>query len=214
MQVPASPIPMSLTIDSMPVPAEKVEASVAPDLATPTDVIQPTSRFAMTCVAVLGMAAVLGLGWTVADTQDTPVARGIAIGEGPSSDPDRRDGRLIVNSIVPMTAAGAQGAVSRFDVVAELAAALSDLPPAQRITVTATKDYAADFDRLKRGDGSRIEMRTTRFTQERSAVSYFHDEDATAARRIAERIAADTIDLRGLEPSPPPGTVDVSLVGG
>ena len=59
-----------------------------------------------------------------------------------------------------------------------------------------------------------FELRASRFSLPNPTVMFFHPEDAAAAGRVSERLGAEMLDLTGLLPSPPAGTLEVHLANG
>lgn len=55
------------------------------------------------------------------------------------------------------------------------------------------------------------EFRLTPFVVAESAVHYFDNRDAAAAERIANRVGAEAVDLSGIKPTPPLGTIAVYI---
>ena len=88
-----------------------------------------------------------------------------------------------------------------------LAGVIGDLGPDYDVRVIATSGTA-------RPEGATFATRSSRFAMQASTVSFFHSEDEAAATRLSERIDAEVLDLTGLRPSPPPGTIDVHLAEG
>ena len=88
-----------------------------------------------------------------------------------------------------------------------LAGVIGDLGPDYDVRVIATSGTA-------RPEGATFATRSSRFAMQASTVSFFHSEDEAAAIRLSERIDAEVLDLTGLRPSPPPGTIDVHLAEG
>ena len=88
---------------------------------------------------------------------------------------------------------------------------LDDLGSGYEVRVVSGSD-------VPRGSGGPetppFELRASRFSLPNPTVMFFHPEDAAAAGRVSERLGAEMLDLTGLLPSPPAGTLEVHLANG
>ncbi len=91
-----------------------------------------------------------------------------------------------------------------------LTRAVADLGAGYTVRIVAAADAAPPVDA---GAGS-FDLRLSRFSSSNTAVAFFHAEDAAAAGRVSERLGAESLDLTGLAPSPPSGTIEIRLTGG
>ena len=95
-----------------------------------------------------------------------------------------------------------------------LASVLREFATDYQITVITTANLLNSIAEMNHAEGSSVAVRTTTFITPRPVVAYFHAADAAAAVRFSAKIEGDAMDLRGLLPSPPAGTLEVLIAGG
>ncbi len=93
-----------------------------------------------------------------------------------------------------------------------LAASLEEMAVTNSITVVTSQRQAEALDSLDRAQPA-ASVRVTPFALDRSTVSFYHADDAGAAERMAMQLDGETMDLTGLLPTPPAGTLSVYLAG-
>ena len=81
---------------------------------------------------------------------------------------------------------------------------MNSLAPRYKLHIVTTKSV----------DSQAFEVRHTRFALPANMVVFFHPDDADAAERISAQLDADTLNLTGLIPSPPAGTLEIHLADG
>lgn len=115
-------------------------------------------------------------------------------------------------SPIAATAKPDPDAASTLTGIETLAASLEEIALTNSVTIVASArqaDVLADLDRAK----AAASVRVTPFELDRSTVSFYHPGDADAAMRLASRLDGETMDLTGLLPTPPDGTLSVHLAG-
>ena len=96
-----------------------------------------------------------------------------------------------------------------------LSRVLDDLGAGYDVRIVTTAKAASEPAGSSDAAGSPpLERRASRFSLPDPTVIFFHPEDAAAAGRVSERLGAETLDLTGLLPSPPAGTLEVHLTNG
>ncbi|WP_171054528.1 hypothetical protein [Roseovarius arcticus] len=94
-----------------------------------------------------------------------------------------------------------------------LASALKEFSNDYQITIVTNANRANSIAQLNYADGPAVKVRTTTFETPRPVVAYFHAADTAAAVRFSTRIEGEAMDLQGMLPSPPTGTLEVFLAG-
>lgn len=103
-------------------------------------------------------------------------------------------------------------AIASLSGIDALAASLEELALTNSITVVTSLRQVEALDSLDRTKAAAT-VRMTPFELDRATVSFYHPDDAGAAARLAASLDGETMDLTGLLPTPPAGTLSVYLAG-
>ncbi|MEM9013106.1 MAG: hypothetical protein AAGE18_17940 [Pseudomonadota bacterium] len=194
-----------------PKPVEPEVDAIPPDAAepamTPAVAAAAGSRWGIFAqgqvprLALFAAGVVAGVGVTLLLSGDPdPVAVAVAPAPAPLEEPLEAELSASIALSPPTPGAGpADAGLAN--------AALPDLE-ALELIVISTLSPADATRRLGVGPD---EMRATPFTVEQSEIHFFNGTDAPAAALLAKRLNAELLDLSGLEPSPPAGTISVYI---
>lgn len=92
-----------------------------------------------------------------------------------------------------------------------LVSTLQNFASGYDVTIVTAQDRETTLADVDAATARLVNVRTTPFQMPTTTVAYYHDADAAAAVTLSAQVRGEIMDLRGLMPSPPEGTLDVLL---